>query len=136
MCRSLLQRQKKGRQGRTANILSELKSKEGPNEGSTVAQPNSPVVREPTTALQSLNFPGRCQFSRTPGLVTHELIQSCPKFFVTRMQGTVPILLPSSLQKQVEQSDESLHAYCLVMAFSAFVVTQTGYTRDHAPAPP
>lgn len=49
------------------------------------------------------------------------------------MQGTVPILLPSSLQKQVDQSDESLHAYCLVTAFCAFVITQTGYTRDHAP---
>jgi hypothetical protein len=48
------------------------------------------------------------------------------------MQGTVPILQPDRFQTQVDLSDTSLHAYCLVTAFCAFVVTQTSFSVDHA----
>jgi hypothetical protein len=54
------------------------------------------------------------------------------------MRGTVPILQPGGFQKQVEMADTCLHSYCLVTAFCAFVVTQTGFaveqtSRHHDP---
>ncbi|KGO49190.1 hypothetical protein PEX1_054440 [Penicillium expansum] len=48
------------------------------------------------------------------------------------MRGTVPVLQPGSFQKQVDLADTSLHAYCFVTAFCAFVVTQTGFAVEHA----
>jgi alpha-glucosidase len=47
------------------------------------------------------------------------------------MLGTVPILHPDAFQEQVDRMDECLHAYCLVVAFCAFVLTQTGYLSCH-----
>lgn len=44
----------------------------------------------------------------------------------------MPVLDPTSFQRQVDRANDCLHAYCLVSAFCAFVVTQTGFSVDHA----
>ncbi|KAJ5092419.1 hypothetical protein NUU61_007289 [Penicillium alfredii] len=130
-CRSLLQRQKKGRQGKTANILHELRAKETPNE--CIQPPNISGISPSSDALQvakspeAASFPGRCHFTRAPGLVNPELIRACSEYFFARMRGTVPILHTDSFKKQVEQTNDSLHAYCIVAAFCAFVIRQTGF---------
>lgn len=126
VCRTSIQRQRKGRQGRTANVLSELRSKEVEQtlHSGLSATPSTPPV--PQLPKQ----PGRCQFSRTPDLLELGLVNACSEYFFSRMRGTVPILQPSSFQKQVEMADTCLHAYCLVTAFCAFVVTQTGFAVE------
>lgn len=126
VCRTSIQRQRKGRQGQTANILSELRSKE-------VEEALPPHLNtSPSTSLvaRSPKPPGRCQFTRTPDLLGLELVNACSEYFFSRMRGTVPILQPSGFQKQVEMADTCLHSYCLVTAFCAFVVTQTGFAVE------
>ncbi|KAJ6177933.1 hypothetical protein N7519_008394 [Penicillium mononematosum] len=136
VCRTTSQRQKKGRQGQTANILNELRANQ--IEQALVRDAN---MSPPSAALtlgdniptpQSLRALGRCQFSKTPGLLSRELVDSCSGYFFLRMRGTVPVLQPGSFQKQVDLADTSLHAYCLVTAFCAFVVTQTGFAVEHS----
>ncbi|KAJ6150270.1 hypothetical protein N7471_001469 [Penicillium samsonianum] len=136
ICRTSSQRQKKGRQGQTANILNELRANQ--IEQALVRDAN---ISPPSAALgfgdniptpQSLQASGRCQFSKTPGLVSQELVDACSGYFFSRMRGTVPVLQPGSFQKQVDLADTCLHAYCLVTAFCAFVVTQTGFAVEHA----
>ncbi|KAJ5519233.1 hypothetical protein N7453_001655 [Penicillium expansum] len=136
VCRTSSQRQKKGRQGQTANILNELRAQE--IEQALVRDAN---ISPPSAALrlgdsiptpQSLQASGRCQFSKTPHLLSRELVDACSEYFFSRMRGTVPVLQPGSFQKQVDLADTSLHAYCFVTAFCAFVVTQTGFAVEHA----
>ncbi|KAJ5109904.1 hypothetical protein N7532_002549 [Penicillium argentinense] len=129
VCRTSLKRQKKGRQGKTANILQELKGKERQIEETNAnsLQTTSPGLITAPDRPPPPKRTDRCQFSRTPGLVHQKLVQSCSEYFFSRMRGTVPILEPVCLQKQIDRADECLHAYCLVTAFCAFVVTQTGY---------
>ncbi|KAJ5757352.1 uncharacterized protein N7511_006046 [Penicillium nucicola] len=131
VCRTSIQRQRKGRQGQTANILSELRSKEIERtlpSGSS-ASPSTPLVP------QSPKPQGRSYFSRTPDLLGLELINACSDYFFSRMRGTVPILQPNGFQKQVDTVDASLHAYCFVTAFCAFVVTQTGFGVEQSSRP-
>lgn len=128
-CRSSLGRRRKGRQGKTANILNELRSKETQvieslSESPRISQSGVPGA-DPTFPITKQT--DRCQFSRSEGLVSPELVRSCSKYFFSRMRGTVPILHPDSFQKQIDQAPGCLHAYCLTTAFCAFVVTQTGY---------
>ncbi|KAJ6142012.1 hypothetical protein N7497_011111 [Penicillium chrysogenum] len=134
VCRTTSQRQKKGRQGQTANILNELRANQ--IEQALVRDANMPP-QSPALTLgdniptpQSLRASGRCQFSKKPGLLSRELVDSCSGYFFLRMRGTVPVLQPGSFQKQVDLADTSLHAYCLVTAFCAFVVTQTGFAVE------
>ena len=134
VCRTTSQRQKKGRQGQTANILNELRANQ--IEQALVRDANMPPQSAALTlgdnipTPQSLRASGRCQFSKKPGLLSRELVDSCSGYFFLRMRGTVPVLQPGSFQKQVDLVDTSLHAYCLVTAFCAFVVTQTGFAVE------
>ncbi|KAF7593184.1 hypothetical protein BBP40_011814 [Aspergillus hancockii] len=70
-------------------------------------------------------------FERKPRLLNPTLVRSCAAYFYSNMLGTVPILHPDAFQEQVDRMDECLHAYCLVAAFCAFVLTQTGYLSCH-----
>jgi len=136
VCRTSIQRQRKGRQGQTANILNELRTKEIEQalarDANTSPPATVPGQGEIVTTPQSLQVSGRCDFSKTPGLVNYDLISACSRYFFSRMRGTVPVLQPDGFQKQVDLADTSLHAYCLVTAFCAFVVTQTGFSVEHA----
>lgn len=136
VCRTSVQRQRKGRQGHTANILNELRTKEIEqvlNHDTNLSPPSTtPQVREIVRTPQSLQVAGRCQFTKTLGLVNYDLVSACSEYFFSRMRGTVPVLQPSEFQRQVDLADTCLHAYCLVTAFCAFVVTQTGFSVEHA----
>ncbi|KAJ5260072.1 hypothetical protein N7505_009453, partial [Penicillium chrysogenum] len=100
--------------------------------GMQICPPQSPALTlgDNIPTPQSLRASGRCQFSKKPGLLSRELVDSCSGYFFLRMRGTVPVLQPGSFQKQVDLADTSLHAYCLVTAFCAFVVTQTGFAVE------
>lgn len=124
VCRSTGSRRKKGRQGRSANILYELKTNTNPDaieesELSGVTPVESPNDLQTTGCV------------RRSGLLNDGLVQSCAAYFYSRMLGTVPILHPDKFQEQVDRMDECPHAYCLVVAFCAFVLTQTGYLSCH-----
>lgn len=128
-CHTSLKQRKKGRQGKTANVLNELRAK-GTQSDDVISQSvqNAQYELHMTDGAPSLSGEsGRCQFARSAGLVSHELIASCSDYFFSRMRGTVPILHSDGFQRQIDQAAECLHAYCLVTAFCAFVVTQTGY---------
>lgn len=136
VCRTSLQRQRKGRQGRTANILNELRSKEighGRNRDSTLSPPSGALGHEGIvgTMPHSPQAAERCHFLRTPGLLGYDLVSACSSYFFSRMRGTVPILQPGSFKKQVDLAGTCPHAYCLVAAFCAFVVTQTGFSVEY-----
>lgn len=47
-------------------------------------------------------------------------------YFFAKLGGTVPILHRETFQRQVENTNRSLNSYCLVVAFCAFVLVQTG----------
>ncbi|KAJ5242153.1 uncharacterized protein N7469_000480 [Penicillium citrinum] len=122
-CHSSLKRKKKGRQGNSANILNELRAKETQGDASISLLPQNPQA--------DLSHPKRTpSFTRSSGLVNPGLVRSCSEYFFSRMRGTVPILHPDSLQKHIDNVNSCLHTYCLVTAFCAFVVTQTGYRMD------
>ncbi|OQE05111.1 hypothetical protein PENVUL_c027G10146 [Penicillium vulpinum] len=136
VCRTSSQRQKKGRQGQTANILNELRTNELAQalvRDANISPPSAALrLRDNIPTPQSLLAAGRCQFSKTPGLLNLDLVDACSVYFFSRMRGTVPVLQPDSFQKQVDLADTCLHAYCLVTAFCAFVVTQTGFAAEHS----
>ncbi|KAL1961426.1 hypothetical protein VTO42DRAFT_154 [Malbranchea cinnamomea] len=69
---------------------------------------------------------GSSGFVRTPGLLPPDLVERCIDFFFTQLGGTVPILHRLTFEKQIERAGTCLHAYCLLIAFCAFVVVQTG----------
>ncbi|KAL2843737.1 hypothetical protein BJY01DRAFT_248512 [Aspergillus pseudoustus] len=119
ICCTTSVRRKKGRQGATATVLQELRKAPEPLHTNT-----NNVISTPTP--QSTVISNR--FVRKSGLLTPNLVQSCADYFFARMLGTVPILLPTTFQSHVDRTSECLHSYCLVVAFCAFVFTQTGYT--------
>ncbi|OQD61649.1 hypothetical protein PENPOL_c016G00520 [Penicillium polonicum] len=136
VCRTSSQRQKKGRQGQTATVLNELRANEIEQalvQDADISPPSAaPRLGDNIPTPQSSQASGRCQFSKTPGLLSRELVEACSIYFFSRMRGTVPVLQPGSFRKQVDLADTSLHAYCFVTAFCAFVVTQTGFAVEHA----
>lgn len=128
-CHTSLKHRKKGRQGKTANILNELRAK-GSQSDDSISRSAQNAQYDISMAGSNLSLSGEkgmCQFSRSAGLVSTELITSCSDYFFSRMRGTVPILHPDAFRRQIDKAGNSLHAYCLVTAFCAFVVTQTGY---------
>ncbi|KAJ5375555.1 hypothetical protein N7517_007561 [Penicillium concentricum] len=136
VCRTSSLRRKKGRQGQTANILNELRAKEVEQtlvEDVNISPPSAALRHGDTIPTpQSLLASGRCQFSKTPGLLNRDLVDACAEYFFSRMRGTVPVLQPGSFQKQVDLAETCLHAYCFVAAFCAFVVTQTGFAVENS----
>lgn len=127
-CRTSLVRQKKGRQGRSANVLSELRTQNAQGN-----EPPDPTIASLTVAASIVSPPGgRCRFARKENVLPRELIRDCSEYFFARMQGTVPILQAETFQRHVEQMDHCIHAYCLVVAFCAFVMMQTGYSSAQA----
>ncbi|OJJ38806.1 hypothetical protein ASPWEDRAFT_342335 [Aspergillus wentii DTO 134E9] len=109
-CRVSRTPQRKGRQGKTANILSQLKKQPDEKHGTT------------------------CHFKRPPAFLSKDLIQSCSDYFFAHLRGTVPVICPDSLADHIQQMDDSLPAYTIVTAFCAFVLTQTGYLQSHPTA--
>ncbi|KAF4160359.1 hypothetical protein CNMCM8927_004817 [Aspergillus lentulus] len=119
---------KKGRQGQSANVLSELRTQNAQDH-----EPSNPKIASPTVATPLVNpTSGRCRFVRKENVLPRELIRDCSEYFFARMQGTVPILQAETFRRYVEQMDHRIHAYCLVVSFCAFVMMQTGYSSSQA----
>lgn len=120
-CRSSGIQRKKGRQGASANVLTELQRAE--------EEPFSFSPQSPRVANESRDW------TKTPGLLDPCLVRHCADYFFARMLGTVPILHREELQQHANQTKEPGASYCLVAAFCAFVLIQTGYrsTQTHSP---
>lgn len=75
---------------------------------------------------------------RARGLLSTGLVERCMDYFFSKLGGTVPILHRETFQRQAENAGSSLHSYCLVVAFCAFVLVQTGggVTLSPQPQPP
>ncbi|KAL2865279.1 uncharacterized protein BJX67DRAFT_383020 [Aspergillus lucknowensis] len=121
-CRTTSIPRKKGRQGSTATVLRELR--QAPEQTESLSAPS------PTGSRTDGHF------LRQPGLLNPTVVQSCAEYFFARMLGTVPIFLPATFQNHVDRMAESLHSYCLVCAFCAFIFTQTGYASWQNPDNP
>ncbi|KAE8381688.1 hypothetical protein BDV26DRAFT_72643 [Aspergillus bertholletiae] len=124
VCRSSGAHRKKGRQGRSANVLYELKANGNPD-------PLEATQTDGVTPVHSPNDTATMGYVKKSYLLNGGLVQSCAAYFYSRMLGTVPILHPDQFQDQVARMEECPHAYCLVVAFCAFVLTQTGYLSCH-----
>ena len=72
-------------------------------------------------------------YAPTPGLLTHELIESCVDSFSTHMYPMMPIWTRDELQQLVQESVGSLEAYCLISALCAFILIQPGITTKINP---
>ncbi|KAL4891833.1 hypothetical protein BDV59DRAFT_59195 [Aspergillus ambiguus] len=127
VCRTSAIRLKKGRQGSTANVLAELRQHSSEHTTSSAAVPQT------TDRNDSLRG-----FKRAPGLLCTRLVESCADYFFARMMGTVPILHPNSFQKHLHrmEHDACPYSYCIITAFCAFVLTQTGYLSWHGEISP
>ncbi|KAH8433357.1 Zn(II)2Cys6 transcription factor [Aspergillus melleus] len=112
-CRSSGIQRKKGRQGATANVLTELHRLD-----------ESPVSFSPESP-RPVNATG--EWTKNPGLLDRSFVRNCADYFFARMLGTVPILHPDVFQEHVDRMDESGPSYCLVVVFCAFVLIQTGH---------
>ncbi|KAF7179666.1 hypothetical protein CNMCM7691_008715 [Aspergillus felis] len=121
---------KKGRQGHSANVLSELRTQNA--QGNEPSNSTIPALTAATSLLNPTSE--RCRFARKENLLPRELIGDCSEYFFACMQGTVPILQAETFQRYVEQKDHCIHAYCLVVSFCAFVMMQTGYSSSQAAA--
>lgn len=71
--------------------------------------------------------PGEWTWTKTPGLLDPSLVRDCADYFFARMLGTVPILTRDAFQRHADRIHECGSSYCLVVAFCAFVLIQTGY---------
>ena len=106
--------QKKGPKGSRAKIISELRETQKPPES----------MREGGYGFGSP--PTSPPFSKTPSLLTHELVENCTDFFFAHMYPTMPILDREQVRQTVSNVDQSLEAYCLICSLSAFMLIQPG----------
>lgn len=115
-CTFLTPSQPKGRQGRTANVISELRTSQIQNiQGSISQRP------DPTTNVSSHQAP-----IRTTALLTLETFNACVEFYFTQLHASVPILERDILLFDGDLSDIPNELYCLVVSFCAFIILQTG----------
>ena len=106
--------QKKGPKGSRAKVISELR------ESQSMLEP-----------LHSRDSSSECSATsstptRTPALLSAELIEICASFYLAHFFPTLPILPREDLHKVVLDVDASDEAYCLVSSLCAFVIIQPG----------
>ncbi|KAI9880714.1 MAG: hypothetical protein M1830_000997 [Pleopsidium flavum] len=106
--------QKKGPKGSRAKVISELRK-------------HSELALKLQTRLHELECPPLSPtFSRTPGLLSPEMISACIEFFFEHMYPTMPILHRPRLQHMVIDIDNSVETYCLITSLCAFMLIQPG----------
>jgi len=109
--------QKKGPKGSRAKVISELRE----------TQKHSDLIQELQTRLHGLDCPPLSPpFSRTPGLLSPEVVGACIEFFFDHMYPTMPILHRSRLQHMVMGMDSYVETYCLIASLCAFMIIQPG----------
>lgn len=143
-CTFLSVRQKKGRKGDTANVISELRNVQ--SEPIRYAAPSSPEPGQnlhyahytsPSLSIDAQTSPrgldsqlNRTNFLRSTGLLPQRIVDLCTELYFAQMRSTVPILTHSFVKQAAmsaaaggELGEES---YCLLCSFCSFVILQTG----------
>jgi hypothetical protein len=105
----------KGRQGQTANVISELRSSQIRSIQGSIAQKSK--IGTAVSSRQTL---------RNPDLLTRETVNACVEFYFTQFHASVPILDRDILTLDGDLSHVSNDLYCLVVSFCAFIILQTG----------
>lgn len=105
--------QKKGPKGSRAKVLSELRDTQrqtqlvpGPQFDVNVGRSVSPVL------------------SKTPGLLSPDLVNTCVDYFFANIYPTQPILHHGHVQQTVLSMDQSIEAYCQITALCAYMMIQ------------
>ncbi|KAK3062250.1 hypothetical protein LTS18_004518, partial [Coniosporium uncinatum] len=110
--------QKKGPKGSRAKVLSELRETQRQSQ----LAPGSPF---------SHGIPGRSispAASRTPGLLTLEVVDCCIDYYFNNIYQTQPILHRAKMQQVVLAMDHSAEAYCKLCALCAYMMIQPNMT--------
>lgn len=106
--------QKKGPKGSRAKVISELR--ETQRQSQLAARARHGLGFE---ASQYANA-----FSRTPELLSMELITSCVDFFFAKMYPTQPIIHRQKVGETIGQMENSIEAYCLVTSLCGYMLIQ------------
>ncbi|KAF2735153.1 hypothetical protein EJ04DRAFT_220935 [Polyplosphaeria fusca] len=110
--------QKKGPKGSRAKVLSELRENQRQSQL--------------TSGFSDLGFNTHpAAFARTPGLVSHGLIENCVEFFFSNVYPSQPILHRQRARDTVISIEHSTEAYCMIVALCAYVIIQA----NMSPAP-
>src|SRR5690349_15915940 len=108
-CTFLSTRQKRGRKGETANVLSEIRATQreihdlpalpSPYQFQGLNFTSPPFSLDAQASPQSLNLlPSKSQFQRNSGLLPPKVIELCAQLFFAQLATTVPILTAETLQ--------------------------------------
>ncbi|CAD0112806.1 unnamed protein product, partial [Aureobasidium uvarum] len=106
--------QKKGPKGSRAKVISELR--ETQRQSQLAARARHGLGFE---ASQYANA-----FSRTPDLLSMELITSCVDYFFANMYPTQPILHRQKVGETIGKMENSVEAYCLVVSLCSYMLIQ------------
>jgi hypothetical protein len=140
-CTFLSTRQKKGRKGDTANVISELRNLQpetiryaapsSPEPGHSLHYASPSLSLDVQTSPQGLDSQvNKTGFLRSVDLLPAKVVDLCTELFFSQMRSTVPILTPAFVKQAASSSaaggglDEE--SYCLLCSFCAFVILQTG----------
>ncbi|KIX08827.1 uncharacterized protein Z518_03484 [Rhinocladiella mackenziei CBS 650.93] len=139
-CTFLTARLKKGRKGDTAKVLNELHHSQAgsyshqlptspfPFQGLDYTSPAFSL--DVQTSPQSLDIlPSKSRFSRSSDLLPSRVVELCAELFFSQLGSTVPIITPESIRQEAAAAlneDTGEDSYCLISAFCAFVILQTG----------
>lgn len=140
-CTFLSVRQKKGRKGDTANVISELRNSQpepvryiapaSPEPGHSLLYTSPSLSLDVHTSPQGLDSRlTRTGFLRSAGLLPSKVIDLCTELFFSQMRSTVPILTQEFIKQAASSADgggeSGEEAYCLLCSFCGFVILQTG----------
>ena len=105
--------QKKGPKGSRAKVLSELREN----------QRQSHLTQGSPYELTSRSISPQA-FSRTPGLLSQDVLDPCIQYFFTNIYPTQPILHRQRVQETVLQMEHSIEAYCTMASLCTYVLFQ------------
>lgn len=120
-CTYLTRPQPKGRQGRSANVISALRASQIGNIHGSIAQrdKNAGPPRSP-------------EYQRTPGLLSSDTIDACSNFFFADFYSTLPVLQREMLDYSGDIMSTTTETYYLIVSFCAFIIIQTGAVHHAA----
>ncbi|KIW08889.1 uncharacterized protein PV09_00811 [Verruconis gallopava] len=105
--------QKKGPKGSRAKVLSEIRETQRQSQLSA-GQYEYGISRSISPAA----------LSRTPGLVTPEIVNACVDYFFSNLYPTLPILHHRKVQQTVMAMGHSIEAYCKMVSLCAYTLFQ------------
>lgn len=119
-CAYLTRPQPKGRQGRSANVISALRASQIGNIYGSIAQRDKNAI------------PRSPEYHRTPGLLSSDTIDACVNFFFTDFYSTLPVLQREMLDYSGDVMSTTTETYYLIVSFCAFIIIQTGSVHHTA----